>query len=217
MAGDNVSVFGALARRISRRRRADALAAEARARRKLEHDLHDRVQVQITATLQRLAVAMHRNDDPRVASLLTECKRLLDGTSRDVRLFARGINPAVLEADGLRGALRALADGFSGLVEVRATRERYPAAVESALFFALAEAVANAVRHAEASRILVDVARDGRRTLVGRVSDDGSGTARLSPAGGLESMRERIAALGGQVELRSVPCTGTTVTVRLPL
>ncbi|WP_143175478.1 sensor histidine kinase [Cryptosporangium aurantiacum] len=202
--------------RRTRHAQAEALAAETRARRRLEHDLHDRVQVQITATLQRLAVAMHRNDDPQVAALLAECRRLLDAASRDVRLFARGINPAVLESDGLRGALRALADGFPGLVDAKVVATRFPAALESGLFLALSEAVANAVRHAGASSIVVEVEQDGD-VVVGRVTDDGSGTARLSPAGGLENLRERIAALGGGTELHSEPGQGTRVTIRLPV
>ncbi|GAA3394436.1 hypothetical protein GCM10020369_63850 [Cryptosporangium minutisporangium] len=202
--------------RRTRHAQAEALAAETRARRRLEHDLHDRVQVQITATLQRLAVAIYRNDDPQVAALLGECKRLLDVAARDVRLFARGVNPAVLESDGLRGALRALADGFPGLVDARVVATRYPATLESGLFLALSEAVANAVRHAGASSILVEVAQDGE-FVVGRVTDDGSGTARLSPTGGLENLRERIGALGGSTELDSEPGRGTRLTIRLPV
>ncbi|MFG1927926.1 sensor histidine kinase [Cryptosporangium sp. NPDC048952] len=179
-----------------------------------EHDLHDRVQVQITATLQRLALAAHWNSDPRVGELLDESRELLGLAARDVRLFARGINPAVLESDGLRGALRALADGFPGLVDARVVAERYPAPLESGLFLALSEAVANAVRHAGASTILVEVERDGE-FVVGRVTDDGAGTAQPSPSGGLENLRRRIATLGGDTELLSEPGRGTQVTIRL--
>jgi signal transduction histidine kinase len=179
-----------------------------------ENDLHDRVQVQITAALQRLALAAHWNSDPRVGELLDESKQLLDVAARDVRLFARGINPAVLEADGLRGAVRALADRFPGLVTTRAVAERYPPALESGLFLALSEAVANAVRHAGASAIVVEVDRDGE-FVVGRVTDDGIGTAQPSPYGGLENLRRRVAALGGDTELHSEPGRGTRVTIRL--
>ncbi|GAA0237774.1 sensor histidine kinase [Cryptosporangium japonicum] len=181
-----------------------------------EHDLHDRVQVQITAALQRLALAAHWNSDPRVGELLDESRQLLDVAARDVRLFARGINPAVLESEGLRGAVRALAARFPGLVTTRVVAERYPQALESGLFLALSETVANAVRHAGASAIVVEVERDGE-CVVGRVTDNGSGTARFGAIGGLENLRVRIAALGGDTELHSEPGRGTRVTISVPL
>jgi signal transduction histidine kinase len=199
---------------------AATLLAEAQARRQMERDLHDGVQAGLSALAMRLAAARATTADDETMDALSSCRELLDVVLGDLRLFVRGINPVVLDADGLGAALRALADRFPGLVEVESDDARYPAHLEQALFFTLNEALANAVRHAGASRIHVRVgleSRDAQPWLTGTVSDNGNGTARWSPAGGLEGLKERLEVLGGTVELRSAPATGTQVHIRVPL
>ncbi|TQS44084.1 sensor histidine kinase [Cryptosporangium phraense] len=191
---------------------AATLVAEAKARRQMERDLHDGVQTGLSALAMQLAAAHALSGD----DTLRACRDLLDGVLGDLRMFVRGINPAVLEADGLGGALRAVAERFPGLVDVEADDVRYRPQVEQALFFTLNEAVANAVRHAGASRILVRVDAEPD-WLTGSVSDDGSGTAQWSPTGGLAGIRDRIELVGGTVELDSAPRSGTRVCVRVPM
>ncbi|MFI5952176.1 sensor histidine kinase [Cryptosporangium sp. NPDC051539] len=191
---------------------AATLVAEARARRQMERDLHDGVQTGLSALAMQLAAAQAISGD----DALQTCRDLLDTVLGDLRMFVRGINPAVLESDGLGGALRAVAERFPGLVDVEADDVRYRPQVEQALFFTLNEALANAVRHAGASRIVVRVGAESA-WLTGSVSDDGSGTAQWSPTGGLAGIRDRIELVGGLVELDSTPRSGTRVCVRVPL
>ncbi|MFG1922696.1 sensor histidine kinase [Cryptosporangium sp. NPDC048952] len=195
---------------------AATLIAETRARRQMERDLHDGVQTGLAALAMRLGAAQATSTDPATTETLESCRKLLDTVLGDLRMFVRGINPTVLETDGLGGALRALAERFPGLVDVEADDTRYRPQVEQALFFTLNEALANAVRHAGASHIVVRVGAE-QHCLTATVSDDGSGTATWSPTGGLEGIKNRVELVGGTVSLRSEPGSGTQVRVRVPL
>ena len=130
----------------------------------------------------------------------------------ELRELARGIHPAVLTQRGLEAALESLASRAPLPVDVRATLEqRLPAAVETAAYFAVSEALANVVKHAGAGLVAVDV-RVARGRLVIDVSDDGCGGAT-----GLRGISDRVGALDGRVEIDSPPGAGTRVHVEIPL
>jgi signal transduction histidine kinase len=102
-------------------------------------------------------------------------------------------------------------------VDVRASLDgRLPAAVETAAYFAVSEALANVVKHAGAGLVAVDV-RVERGRLVIDVADDGRGGASVGAGSGLSGLADRIGALDGRVAIDSPPGAGTRVHVEIPL
>jgi signal transduction histidine kinase len=153
---------------------------------------------------QRLA------EDPDGARrLLEEARAGAEEALRELRDLARGIHSPVLSDRGLEAALAALVARLPLPVELHVDlRERPPAAQETAAYFVAAEALANASKHAGATRVQIAVARtDG--TLVVRVEDDGRGGADLRGRG-LSGLTRRVAALDGTVRVSS-PSGGPTV------
>jgi signal transduction histidine kinase len=120
----------------------------------------------------------------------------------------------VLNDSGLGAALDELAARLPLPVDLRATEGRFPAQIESTAWFIACEAISNAVKHSDASRIEVDLyAADGVLTI--RVDDDGAGGA--DPRGtGLRGISDRAEAAGGRLTVQERPDGGTTVTGELP-
>jgi signal transduction histidine kinase len=94
-------------------------------------------------------------------------------------------------------------------------QERLPAVVEATAYFVVAEAVANALKHAAPTRLDIEVCQRDRQLLV-QVGDDGHGGAALQAGGGLQGLVDRVAVLGGRLELDSNPHAGTRVRAVLP-
>lgn len=193
-------------------------AAEMEAeRRGLERDLHDGAQHNLVALRMSLALAEHAIEAgagrERVADLLAQ----LEKAERVLVDTAAGILPAALVAGGLAAGLRAeLARHDHVALDIAGLRRRYPAAVESAVYFVVLEAVNNAHKHAEGARITVSV-RDGYQGLEFTVADDGPGFAMTTPNAGLPNLTARAASVGGAVEIRSAPGAGTSVSGVVPL
>jgi signal transduction histidine kinase len=140
---------------------------------------------------------------------------LLDRALEDLDALARGLHPRELTERGLAGALASLADTSPVPVELSVTAERMPADVEGVAYFVCAEALANAAKHAGASRITVSAQRrDGRLAVV--VRDDGAGGAGFRAGGGLAGLADRVDAVGGTLGLESPPGGGTRLTADLP-
>jgi signal transduction histidine kinase len=93
--------------------------------------------------------------------------------------------------------------------------ERAPGDVEAAAYFVASEALANANRHADATRIRLG-ARVDRDRLVLEIADDGLGGADEALGTGIAGLRERVGALGGTLDVTSVAGAGTTIVARLP-
>ena len=220
-------IFLGYLRDISERHRAEAdlrasrlriVAAADDARRRIERDLHDGAQqllVGVALTL-RLARAKLEQQPELSADLLDEALADLATATAELRELARGIHPAVLTEGGLQPALA----GLAGRVPVPVTiecvpAERLPAAIEATTYFVVAEALTNVARYAAASRALVAVDRDGDRLLL-EVRDDGRGGADPAAGSGLRGIADRVAALGGRVDLESPLGGGTTLRVELP-
>jgi signal transduction histidine kinase len=149
----------------------------------------------------------------------------------EVRQLARGLRPIALDELGLAAALEqyaaeyARAQGIRVEVQVRGVEAgRLPAAVETALYRIVQEALTNAAKHAAAQTVSIVVRRHGPAVLA-IVADDGCGfdvKATLGTSGsraglGLHGMQERAASLGGSVTIESTPGEGTTVYARIPL
>ena len=156
---------------------------------------------------------------PELHELADELEAIAIGLTRtldELRELARGIHPSVLTRHGLGPALRALARRSAVPVELDVRVEaRPPEAIENAAYYVVSEALANAVKHAHASRISAEVISDAGALRI-RVRDNGIGGAGFARGSGLVGLKDRAAALGGRIDLRSEPGDGTTLSVRLP-
>jgi signal transduction histidine kinase len=199
--------------------RARLLEAGYEERRRLERDLHDGAQQEFVGAALTLRLArkkLSRSPDAALELMDTALDQLQTGL-RDLRELAAGIHPSVLSDRGLDAALRALAARCSVPVELGPLPSgRLPAAVETTIYFVVAEALTNAAKHAGCQRAVVG-ARVMDDCAVAEVRDDGAGGADASGGSGLRGLADRIAALGGDLEVDSPPGGGTAITARIPL
>jgi signal transduction histidine kinase len=137
----------------------------------------------------------------------------------DLRDLARGIYPPLLADEGLVAALEAQARKVAIPVEVHAGEiGRYGQDVEAAVYFCVLEALQNTAKYAEASRVVITLGREGDR-LRFAVRDDGRGfdPERVRRGLGLQGMTDRLDAIGGELEVASVPGGGTRVAGTVPV
>jgi signal transduction histidine kinase len=180
-------------------------------RRGLERDLHDGAQHHLVALKMSLALVEHTGGSvDHLLSRLDTAERVLVDT-------AAGVLPVALVSNGLAAALKAeLASHDDVVLDIDGLRRRYPAVVESAVYFVCLEAVNNAHKHAPGARIVVS-ARDSYRGLEFAVADNGPGFVVLPATSGLHNVTARATAVGGAVEINSAPGQGTTVMGFVPL
>ncbi|WP_144123712.1 sensor histidine kinase [Catellatospora sichuanensis] len=198
--------------------RAEAVDAQSAELRRIERDLHDGAQARLVAVGLSLGTVEQLMDrDPAAARvLLAQARETSAAALAELRDLVRGIHPPVLAERGLADAVRALALDSALPVEVRAELAgQPPAPVATAAYFAVAEALTNAARHAQASRVGVDIRHTGGLLRV-TVTDDGRGGAEPAHGGGLHGLRRRLATFDGTVALHS-PLGGPTVlTLEIP-
>ncbi|MEU4743781.1 sensor histidine kinase [Actinosynnema sp. NPDC023658] len=198
--------------------RADTVDAQAAELRRIERDLHDGAQARLVALGMSLGMAEELlSRDPRAAQeLLAEARQSSNQALSELRALVRGIHPPVLADRGLDGALRALALAHPLPVEVDLELAGRPEApVESAAYFAVAEALTNVAKHSGASSAWVRVRHEGGRLGV-MVGDDGRGGAVASDDGGLRGIERRLAAFDGTLGIASPVGGPTIVTMELP-
>ena len=185
-------------------------------RRRLERDLHDGAQSRFAGIALHLRLAQRKAPpDSELARMLDAAIGELYAGIDELRELARGIHPAVLTQRGLVAALDSLASRAPLPVDVRVELAgRLPTAIETAAYFAVSEALANVVKHADAGLVAVDVRID-RGRLVIEVSDDGRGGASAGGSG-LSGLADRVGALDGRIAIDSPPGAGTTVHVEIP-
>ena len=187
-------------------------------RRRLERNLHDGAQQRLVALSLELRLCERKLEagDPAAGELLRQAKAELADALDELRELARGIHPAILTDRGLVPALEMLAGRASVPVEVSAELgERLPAPVEVGAYYIVAEALTNASKHARASHVRVFVRRSDTDAIV-QVIDDGDGGADQRGGSGLRGLRDRVEALGGELDVESREGVGTTLTARLP-
>jgi PAS domain S-box-containing protein len=207
---DSKSELAASRRRI--------VAASDEARRRIERDLHDGTQQRLVTLMLQLAAV--REAAPTGEVLIAELSRVeceLASALDELREMSRGIHPSILSEGGLGPALRALARRSTIPVALDVTTKRRLAEpIEAAAYFVASEALANATKHAQASRIDVSLApRDG--VLLLSIRDDGVGGADSGQGSGLVGLHDRVEALGGRIRIESPPGAGTLLVVALPL
>jgi signal transduction histidine kinase len=197
--------------------RAGAVDVQEAELRRIERDLHDGAQARLVALGMSLGMAEQKlQSEPEAArELLADARAGAGEALRELRDLARGIHPPVLADRGLDAAVRALAVGSPISVTVSATVPQRPEPpVESAAYFVVAEALANAGKHSRANRVDVRITSSGG-TLSVEVHDDGIGGA--DPSGnGLDGLRRRVEALDGILRVTSPPGGPTTIRAELP-
>src|SRR6266851_4096028 len=193
-------------------------------RRRLRRDLHDGLGSALTSVTFQLDAASNLLDrDPQaVRTLLTELKGQMQASIADIRRLVYNLRPPILDEWGLVAALREQVAQYQ-LHNVQVTVDTpeslptLPAAVEVAAYRIALEALANVVRHAQASTCAIRLSIDDD-TLTVEVQDDGSGLPRSFHAGvGITAMRERAAELGGSCTVETLATGGTRVFASLPL
>jgi signal transduction histidine kinase len=197
--------------------RAETIDAGAAEIRRIERDLHDGAQARLVALGMSIGMAEQKlaNDPQGARELLEEARQGAGQALKELRDLARGIHPPVLADRGLEAAVIALADASPIRVKVLVDVPRRPAApVESAAYFVVAEALANAGKHAGATRVDIRIVRD-EDLLTVEVSDDGGGGANPS-GGGLSGLRGRVEALDGKLRVASPPGGPTLVRAEMP-
>jgi signal transduction histidine kinase len=203
---------------VSRQRLVTAQDTE---RRRIERNLHDGAQQDLIALKLKLVAA-----EGIAASDPQQTQEILQGLVTDVgdavetlRELARGIYPAVLADLGLAAALEAQATRSPLTVEVHADSiHRYPPEVEAAVYFCCLEALQNAVKHAQATTMVINVEEsDGQLRFTATDNGRGIDVASARRGSGIQNMMDRMAALHGSLDLDTAPGGGTRVSGRLPV
>jgi signal transduction histidine kinase len=202
--------------RESRARLANGADAE---RRRIERDLHDGCQQRLIALRIKLGLAeelVGAENEPALR-LIQELAGDAESALHDLHTVVRGVYPSLLVDRGLPDALKGLARSAPMPVRVLAEGSaRYPAEVEAAVYFACAEALQNAAKHAGVVASARIALRQDGSGLTFEVSDDGHGFGDDVTAGaGLANMEDRVGAVGGHLLVTSAPGRGTTVRGRV--
>ena len=201
--------------RASRQR---LVTAQDEERRRLERNLHDGAQQDLVALAIKVRIGSTVEDLAQAKEIFGELRAEAAGALENLRDLARGIYPPLLADLGLAAALNAQAAKSTVPAAVEADRiGRFGQDTEAAVYFCCLEALQNTAKYAKATRARICL-REQNGTLGFTVSDDGAGyDARHTPMGsGQRNMADRLAALGGMLQIRSTPGQGTTITGHLP-
>lgn len=198
------------------RTRARAVEDAAAALRRIERDLHDGTQARLVALAMSLGQAREASDPERPRELVGNAHDNAKEAIAELRDMVRGIHPPVLD-QGLEAALATLAARSAVPVELHARVPQRPSpAIETIMYFCVAELLTNVARHSEARHVVVRV-REHRGRLSTEVSDDGHGGARIGAGTGLSGLDERVRTVDGRLSVESPPGGPTTITVELPM
>ena len=200
---------------LSRQRIVDAGDRE---RRRIAHDLHDGMQVQLVAIgLQAHQLAARPDAPPELAAAAITLRDKVDAVARELRDLVHQVMPAALIERDLRAAIEDLVDRMP--VPTRLEAPQMPAplpdGVQRSAYFIVAEALTNAVRHAYATHLVVRLHGEYPVLRV-EVIDNGVGGAHLNSGLGLRGLADRVDVHGGRMQLVSPAGEGTHLSVELP-
>jgi signal transduction histidine kinase len=198
--------------------RSGALDAAAAELRRIERDLHDGAQARLVSLGMTLgALERHLGSESDEARrLLRDARTSSISALRELRDLVRGIHPPILAERGLADALRAL--GLASPLRVEVTVSipgEMPPPLESALYFAVSELLANALKYSGAEHVEVSAWHDGA-VLHARVTDDGRGGADATKGTGLHGIRRRLATFDGTLDISSPLGGPTAIKMEIP-
>ena len=186
---------------------------------RLEHDLHDGAQQRLMAIQMKLALAQENAAGEDLADQLEAIQEDAAEAVEELRALAHGIYPSVLRERGLADALRSAT--MTAPIKIYVIDEgigRCPPAIEAAIYFCSLEAIQNAIKHAGPhARVTVSLARRPGK-IEFAIGDDGIGMKTAAPADGFGvlSMKDRIGAVGGELEIVTSPGGGTRIRGLVP-
>jgi signal transduction histidine kinase len=199
--------------------RARIVAAADDARRRFERNLHDGAQQRLVSLGLQLRTA-ETSVPSGLRSLKEQISDVVDGlvgVSEEVQEISRGIHPAILSKGGLGPALKTLGRRSTVPVELDVVVDRrLPESAEVAAYYVVAEALANAAKHARASQVTLR-AEAGNANLRLSIRDDGIGGADSAKGSGLTGLIDRVEALGGKMAISSQLGSGTSLLVEIPV
>ncbi|WP_433015035.1 histidine kinase [Kribbella sp. CA-294648] len=233
---DNLGLRAELAKQVEQitESRARLAGAHLEERRRMERDLHDGAQQRILAIALQLRSARVNGGETVLRAEVDRAITDLALTVQELRDLASGLQPAALAGGGLRAATDELAGRIPIRMKLEVADQRFPAPVESAAWFVIAEAVANAVKHAGVDEVEIRVSAGGPARLdAGSAAATGPavatgpvelhvavldrGVGGVDPQGrGLQGLADRVAALGGALSAGDRPGGGTRVEAVLP-
>lgn len=227
-AGDELDTAAVSLNRMARRLQADDDALRAsRARllsvadaerRRMERDLRHRVLARLHQLGRAVAdLEAEVADRPALQPVCSQVRASIADAVLEIRRLSLGVYPSELTESGLRVALASAAERMP--VETTLALEpigRLEPELESAVYFCCTEALQNAAKHAPRARVMMTLAVIGDQ-LTFAVQDDGDGFDAGADGTGLANMRDRIRAVGGDVQIRSRPGVGTTVAGWVPV
>ncbi len=200
------------------------LTVQEEERRAVARELHDELGQVLTAVKVNLQALRRQSGPAAFGPSFEDSLALLDGAIAEVRAISTRLRPAVLDDLGLEAALRSHLERIQArtamelAADIRLPQRRLDAAVETACFRIVQEAVTNALRHARASGLRIELVVENG-DLVLAVRDDGEGfdlaaatrRAAQGESAGLSGMEERARLAGGRLEVRTAPGRGTEV------
>jgi signal transduction histidine kinase len=187
-------------------------------RRRLERNLHDGAQQRLLGLGLALQLARGQigAEANGASELLTEAENELRAALDELRELARGIHPAILTGQGLRAAVRSLAERSAVPVTISSVpEERLGESVEAAAYFLVSESLANCSKYAHASAVRVSITRQDGSAVVD-IDDDGVGGADPACGSGLRGLSDRVQALDGTFRVESPAGHGTHVHAEIP-
>ncbi len=198
--------------------RARLVAAADRERRRIAHDLHDGIQVQLVLlALQAQQIANAPESTLVTTGQATTLRVGIDAAAADLRRLVHEVMPSTLIERGLAAATEDLVDRMPipTRLYLNITDGRLSERIESTAYFVIAEGLANVLKHAKAQKLNVRVERADDRLFI-EIADDGNGRAALSSSNGLRGLADRVDVLGGRFRVNSEPGVGTRLSVELP-
>jgi signal transduction histidine kinase len=200
-----------------RRSRARLVEAADRERRRIAQNLHDGLQMKLVVLgLRAQRLAGLPGASPSIADAATALRADIDSAAAELRQLVHAVMPAPLIERGLGAAAQDLVDRLPLPTRLSLhVNGATPDPVSSAAYFILAEALANAIKHARATKLFVDLAQHDHVLRI-EVSDDGIGGVGADGGVGLRSIADRVDVLGGKLNIHSPKGAGTKIVVELP-
>jgi signal transduction histidine kinase len=197
--------------------RTRVVEAQQNERRRLERNLHDGAQQRLAALALELGMLAEQTDsDPTTQTRLKRARSEVAQSLDELRDVARGLHPAVVSGHGLAIALESLVAVTPLEVQLKTDGlPRLPEHLEVAAYYVVSESLTNAVKHARANQVIVDVGV-ADNTLITEIVDDGSGGADSERGTGLRGLADRVEALNGRLQIWSAAGKGTRVRAELP-
>jgi two-component system, NarL family, sensor histidine kinase UhpB len=222
--GDLTRAFNEMLERLEAERRDSigrTLQAQESERLRVAQELHDEVGQSLTAILLVLD-RLTRLVPEDVAREIAEARESARGSLEDVRTIAKRLRPEALDDLGLHSALIALTERLADQTGVRIERHierglpQLTPDCELVIYRVAQEAITNALRHADASRISLALT-SATTTVTLTVSDDGAGIQGAEPSSGIQGMRERAVLIGARMSIEGIRGRGTTVCLHIPV